>query len=55
LCWDVVHVGVGAANLNATQALKVASSLATLMQDCNANLANVICTALSTPEMVADH
>jgi hypothetical protein len=55
LRWDVVHVGAGAANLNAAQALKVAISLATLMKDCNANLTNALCIALSVPDMAAYH
>ncbi len=42
LSWDVVHVGAGAVNLNATQTLKVTSRLSTLMQDCNGNLANAL-------------
>jgi hypothetical protein len=53
--WDVVHVGAGANALNAAQAAKVASSLATLMKDCNAHLANATCLTLSTPEMATYH
>ena len=55
LHWNVVHVGAWAAALIAAQALKVASSLATLMKDCNANLTNALCTALSVPDMAAYH
>jgi hypothetical protein len=50
LRWNVVHVGVA---LNDAQALKVASSLATLMKDCNANLTNALCSALSVPDKAA--
>jgi hypothetical protein len=56
LLWNVVHAGAGAAALNAAQALKIANSaalnaaqalkiansLATLMKDCNANLATAL-------------
>ena len=55
LRWDVVHVGAGANALNAAQAAKVASNIATLMKDCNTHLANATCLALSTPEMDAYH
>jgi hypothetical protein len=55
LRWDVVHVGAGAANLNAAQAAKVANNIATLMKDCNTHLANATCLALSAPDMSAYH
>jgi hypothetical protein len=45
-----VHPGNGGLALNAAQALKIANSLATLMKDCNANLAAALCQALSTPD-----
>jgi hypothetical protein len=55
LHWNVVHTGHGGGALNAAQALKIANSLATLMKDCNANLAAALCQALSTPDMAAYH
>ena len=55
LRWDVVHVGAGAAALNAAQAAKVAINIATLMKDCNTHLANATCLALSAPDMAAYH
>jgi hypothetical protein len=52
LHWNTVHAGAQAAALNATQALKVANNLATLMQDCNATLAAALCQSLSTPDII---
>ena len=50
-----MHPGNGGLALNAAQALKIANSLATLMKDCNANLAVWLYQTLSTPDMAAYH
>jgi hypothetical protein len=44
--WDVIHTGTGGAALNKSQTDKVASSIATLMQDCNSHIANALCTEI---------
>jgi hypothetical protein len=41
--------------LNIVQADKVASSIATLMQDCNTHFANALCTSISVPDMSSYH